>query len=101
MRQFKNEESLKAFLKSESKRLGISISKVYSTYFSRLLMESLSKYNNQEVIVNEEIKADIDIERRKKIREEKELLAEIKRKEAEEAEYALYLQLKEKYEKKE
>ena len=51
MRQFKNEESLKAFLKSESKRLGISISKVYSTYFSRLLLESLSKYNNQEVIV--------------------------------------------------
>lgn len=51
MRQFKNEESLKAFLKSESKRLGISISKVYSTYFSRLLLESLSNYNNQEVIV--------------------------------------------------
>ena len=51
MKQFKNEESLKAFLKSESERLNINIGNVYSTYFSRLLLESLSKYNNMEVIV--------------------------------------------------
>jgi len=51
MKQFRNEDSLKAFLKSEAKRLNINISNVYSTYFSRLLLESLSKYNNMEVIV--------------------------------------------------
>ena len=39
-------------------------------------------------------------ERRKEIRAEKERLAEIKKREEEAAEYELYLQLKEKYEKK-
>lgn len=51
MKEFISDDSLKAFLKKESKRLGINISNVYSTYFSRLLLDKLSKYNNKEVIV--------------------------------------------------
>ena len=51
MKKFKNCNSLKAFLKNESKRLNIGITNTYSTYFSRLLLENLSKYNNEEVIV--------------------------------------------------
>ncbi len=51
MKQFRNEASLKAFLKNESKRLGININNIYSTYFSRLLLEGMSRYNNEEVIV--------------------------------------------------
>ena len=51
MPNFTNEESLKSFLKKESKRLNISINKVYNTYVSRLFLERISKYNNKEVIV--------------------------------------------------
>ena len=51
MKEFISDDSLKAFLKKESKRLGINISNVYSTYFSRLLLDKLSRYNNKEVIV--------------------------------------------------
>ena len=51
MKEFISDDSLKAFLKKESKRLGINISNVYSTYFSRFLLDKLSKYNNKEVIV--------------------------------------------------
>lgn len=40
---FDNEEQLKSFLKKESKRLGISIGNTYNTYFSRLLLERISK----------------------------------------------------------
>ncbi len=45
---FENDDKLKAFLKSESKRLGISIFNTYNTYFSRLLLERINKtcYNN-------------------------------------------------------
>lgn len=41
--EFENEEKLKSFLKKESERLGISISNTYNTYFSRLLLERISK----------------------------------------------------------
>ena len=51
MKEFISDDSLKAFLKKESKRLGINISNVYSTYFSRLLLDKLSKYINKEVKV--------------------------------------------------
>lgn len=51
MTSFTNDTSLKAFLKKEANRLDISITNVYNTYFSRLFLERVSKYNNQEVIV--------------------------------------------------
>ena len=40
---FENDDKLKAFLKSESKRLGLSINNTYNTYFSRLLLERVSR----------------------------------------------------------
>lgn len=40
---FDNENKLKAFLKKESARLGISIGNTYNTYFSRLLLKRISK----------------------------------------------------------
>lgn len=51
MQNFSNDDSMRSFLKKESKRLNISINNVYNTFFSRLLLERLSRYNNQEVIV--------------------------------------------------
>ena len=51
MKNFKNDDSLRAFLKKESKRMGISIINTYNTYFSRILLERLSKYNNKQMIV--------------------------------------------------
>lgn len=51
MQEFRNDDSLKNFLKKESSRLGINIHNIYSTYFSRLFLEKISKYNNKEVIV--------------------------------------------------
>lgn len=49
--EFKNENQLKAFLKNESKRLDISIPHVYSTYFSRKLLERLASRNYGKFIV--------------------------------------------------
>lgn len=48
---FENDDKLKAFLKSESKRLGISILNTYNTYFSRILLERVNKINNSELYV--------------------------------------------------
>ena len=48
---FENDDKLKAFLKSESKRLGISILNTYNTYFSRILLERVNRINNSELYV--------------------------------------------------
>ena len=48
---FSNDDKLKAFLKSESKRLGISINNTYNTFFSKLLLERVSKYCYSELYV--------------------------------------------------
>ena len=48
---FENDEKLKSFLKSESKRLGISINNTYNTYFSKLLLERVSKLCYNELCV--------------------------------------------------
>ncbi len=48
---FDNSEQLKAFLRSESKRLGISIQNTYNTYFARVLLERINKWSNEEVFV--------------------------------------------------
>lgn len=43
---FNNDDQLKAFLKNESKRLGISINSVYNTYFARLFLERINSNNH-------------------------------------------------------
>lgn len=48
---FENDDKLKAFLKKESKRLGISIKNTYSTYFSRVLLERINKLCYDELYV--------------------------------------------------
>lgn len=48
---FKNSDQLKSYLKKESERLNISITNVYNTFFSRLLLERLQKYNLSNIIV--------------------------------------------------
>lgn len=48
---FENDGKLKAFLKKESKRLGISINNTYNTFFSRLLLERISKLCYSELYV--------------------------------------------------
>lgn len=48
---FKNSDQLKSYLKKESARLNISITNVYNTFFSRLLLERLQKYNLSNIIV--------------------------------------------------
>lgn len=49
--QFENDDKLKAFLKSEAKRLGISINNTYNTYFSKLLLERVSNLCYSELYV--------------------------------------------------
>lgn len=48
---FENDAQLKAFLKSESKRLGVSIKNTYNTYFSKKLLERISNYSYDELFV--------------------------------------------------
>lgn len=48
---FSNDEQLKSFLKKESNRLGISITNTYNTYFSRLLLERISKMSYDKLYV--------------------------------------------------
>ena len=43
--EFKNDDQLRAFLKKESKRLGVTITNTYNTFFSKLLLERLSKFS--------------------------------------------------------
>lgn len=49
--QFKNLDQNKAFIKSEAKRLGISVGAAYSTYYSRILLERLSNINYGHLVV--------------------------------------------------
>ena len=51
MQQFRNTDQLRAYMKKEANRLGISIQNAYSTYISRLFLEKLSKYNNGMILV--------------------------------------------------
>ena len=43
--KFRNDDQLRAFLKNESKRLGVSITNTYNTFFTKLLLERLSKFS--------------------------------------------------------
>ncbi len=49
--EFSNSDQLKAFLKKESKRLGVSIMNTYNTYFSKILLERISKYSYDRLFV--------------------------------------------------
>lgn len=49
--RFENDDKLKAFLKSESKRLGVSIMNTYNTYFSRVLLERVNRIENKSLYV--------------------------------------------------
>jgi len=49
--EFKNSDAFKAFLKKESKRLGISSQNTYNTFFSRLLLQRISNFSDKEIIV--------------------------------------------------
>lgn len=49
--EFANEDKLKSFLKKESDGLGVSIYNTYNTYFSRLLLERISKVCYSELYV--------------------------------------------------
>lgn len=48
---FNSDAKLRAFLKKESERLGISIENTYNTYFSRLLLERISKLSYDKLYV--------------------------------------------------
>lgn len=48
---FENDDKLKAFLRSESKRLGISIMNTYNTYFSKLLLERVNRIGSGKLYV--------------------------------------------------
>ena len=51
MIELKNSESLKAFLKKESKRLNLSINNTYNTFFARELLRRISKKNIDNSII--------------------------------------------------
>jgi len=49
--EFRNDDQLRAFLKNESKRLGVTITNTYNTFFSKLLLERISKYSYDKLFV--------------------------------------------------
>jgi len=49
--KFENDDKLKAYLKSESKRLGISIKNTYNTFFNRDLMQKISNIGCKNIFV--------------------------------------------------
>ena len=49
--EFRNDDQLRAFLKNESKRLGVTITNTYNTFFSKLLLERLSKYSYDKLFI--------------------------------------------------
>lgn len=51
MIDFKNSDQMKSFMKKESARLNISINNVYNTYIARTVLERISKYNNQKILI--------------------------------------------------
>ncbi len=48
---FNNDDMLRSYLKSESKRLGISIKNTYNTFFSRILLERISNTSYEKLYV--------------------------------------------------
>ena len=49
--EFNNSNQLKAFLKNESKRLGISINNTYNTFFSTILLKRISEMSYDKLFV--------------------------------------------------
>lgn len=48
---FRNDDQLRAFLKNESKRLGVTITNTYNTFFSKLLLERLSNFSYDKLFI--------------------------------------------------
>lgn len=48
---FRNDDQLRAYLKNESKRLGVTITNTYNTFFSKLLLQRLSKFSYDKLFV--------------------------------------------------
>ena len=51
MINFNNSNQMKSFMKKEAARLNISIYNVYNTYIARTVLERISKYNNQKILI--------------------------------------------------
>lgn len=51
MIEFKDNNQLKSFMKKEAKRLNIGVNNTYKTYFSRYILERVSKHNREEILV--------------------------------------------------
>lgn len=51
MKEFKNSNQMKSFMKRESERLNISISNVYHTFIARKILEKISKSGNSLILV--------------------------------------------------
>ena len=51
MQRFYDTNQFHSFMKRESKRLGIGILNTYNTYFSRVFLQKVSKYNNGMALV--------------------------------------------------
>lgn len=49
--EFNNSDQLKSFLKKESKRLGVTITNTYNTFFSRILLKRISEYSYDKLFV--------------------------------------------------
>lgn len=49
--EFRNDDQLRAFLKNESKRLGVTITNTYNTFFSMLLLKRLSNFSYDKLFV--------------------------------------------------
>lgn len=49
--EFRNDDQLRHYLKSEAKRLGISTTNAYSTFFALMLLNRICDYNKEELVV--------------------------------------------------
>ncbi len=49
--KFNNENQVKSYMKKESSNLGITVPRIYSTYFSRELLKRISLFNFGEIVV--------------------------------------------------
>lgn len=49
--EYRNSDALKAFLKKESNKLGISPTNTYNTYFLRQLLQRISEFSDREIII--------------------------------------------------
>lgn len=51
MIEFRNSDQMKSFMRKESRRLNISLNNAYSTFIARTVLERISKFNNQKILI--------------------------------------------------